>query len=184
MEKPDKHKESDPILLAGQANENNDSFWSQSTIQELNRTALVISSSFSTNSVGEAIRCENQPKTLRLCSHFVHYFLHVSLTELLFIFIKTRKTKHEVNSIALFSVKRFYKADNLCPSFLCSLVLNSGSCICSARWSTLPLSYPAQSIFKIVVITFSFVWYSTVLLTRSFPIIFQSKKRLLYGQTQ
>lgn len=41
MEKPDKHKESDPLLLAGQANENNDSFWSQSTIQELNMTALV-----------------------------------------------------------------------------------------------------------------------------------------------
>lgn len=41
MEKSDKHKESDPILLAGQANENNDSFWSQSTIQELNTTALV-----------------------------------------------------------------------------------------------------------------------------------------------
>lgn len=41
MEKPDKHKESNPILLAGQANENNDSFWSKSTIQELNTTALV-----------------------------------------------------------------------------------------------------------------------------------------------
>lgn len=64
MEKPDKHKESDPILLAGQANENNDSFWPQSTIQELNRTALVISSSFSTNSVGEAIRCERTSQRL------------------------------------------------------------------------------------------------------------------------
>lgn len=83
MEKPDKHKESNPILLAGQANENNDSFWSKSTIQELNTTALVSpAASLQSNGKGKLL-WENKPKTLKLCSHFVHYFLHVSLTDFL-----------------------------------------------------------------------------------------------------